>query len=87
MTKKFFVSVVFVGLAAPAFANDQLAQKAGVEPGAYTVNEMIQIAEAEGVMREHRIELIHKNREAFAAAVRAAADGLDQPSTLSTNAR
>lgn len=62
-----------LGLAAPATANEQLAQKAGVEPGEYTTSEMLQIIDQPTALkRKQRIELIHKARADFAEAVQSA---------------
>ena len=39
-------TAIALGLAAPAFANDQLAASIGVEPGVYTTAELIQLRSA-----------------------------------------
>jgi len=47
MKKIFLSSALALSLAAPAFASDQLALSLGVEPGAYTTAELVQLRRAQ----------------------------------------
>jgi hypothetical protein len=73
-----------IAIAAPAGASDQLARSLKVEPGAYTLNEMVQLMGLSSVEREQRIEQIHRQREAFRKAVQNAMNGSGVYSTQGT---
>jgi hypothetical protein len=48
MKRIALTTAIALGLAAPALANDQLANKAGVESGVYSNSELVQIIDAQG---------------------------------------
>lgn len=58
-----------VSLAAPAFANDQLAQSLGVEPGAYTLSQLIELRSATEDGDWTRVNYIKDNAGADMASV------------------
>jgi len=69
MLKKVAIFAAAMTLAAPAVANDRLAKELGVEPGFYTLNELVQIKNTSGHDRKVRIELINRQKAAFDQAV------------------
>jgi hypothetical protein len=70
MLKKATILALSIGLAAPAYANDQLARAAGVDHDMYTLAELVKIMSYSGRQRDAQIELIHRQRAAFDARVR-----------------
>jgi hypothetical protein len=72
MLKKATILALAIGLAAPAYATDQLARAAGVDPEMYTLAELVKIMSYSGHQRAAQIELIHRQRAAFDARVREA---------------
>ncbi len=46
MTRFALTTALVLGLATPALANDQLARSLGVEPGAYSLTELVQLQTA-----------------------------------------
>ncbi|MGC9419205.1 MAG: hypothetical protein ACP5EN_09585 [Rhodovulum sp.] len=73
MFKKTAIFALALGLASPVAASDQIAKEIDVNPGDYTLHEMVQIYTSGGFERGQRVKLIHKEREAFVAAVQEAA--------------
>ena len=78
MFKYAAIIAVSIGIAAPATAGEYTARDLGVEPGTYTLSEMVELMNVGGGERKRRIELIHKRRDDFAAAVRDAMVGADR---------
>lgn len=73
MSKKAAIIAISIGFAVPVAANEQIARKAGVEPGTYTLSEMVQLMSTNNDSdHKRRLELIDKQRAAFAEAVRTA---------------
>ena len=60
---------ISICLVTPAAANEQIARKAGVPVGEYSLAEMVQLMQLSGSEHKQRLELIHKARERFAAQV------------------
>lgn len=71
---KLRIIALAAALAAPAAADPALmAESLGLEPGKYSVVELVTIrGEDPGADRERRIRIIDRQHEAFAAAVEAA---------------
>ncbi|SFC48405.1 hypothetical protein [Tropicimonas isoalkanivorans] len=64
--KRFALTTAIVlGLAAPALANEQLANNAGVEPGVYSTSELVQIIDAQRHGNWSRVHAV-ENRTAAA---------------------
>ncbi|TCP43254.1 hypothetical protein [Rhodovulum marinum] len=82
MLKKTAIVALALGLAAPAFASEQIARELKVDPDAYTRHEMVQIYTTGGFQRGQRIKLIHKQRAAFEAAV---VDAVARSGVMSTS--
>lgn len=75
MLRKAAIIALAFGLAAPATASEQIVREIKVDPGAYSLHEIVQISTSGGPERGTRIKLIQKEREAFAEAVRQAMHG------------
>ena len=86
MFKNAAIIAASIGFATSAAANEQIARALGVEPGAYTLSEMVELLNTGGMERERRFELIHERRAAFEAAVRAAQEKADHDTPEVTRA-
>lgn len=68
MKRLALTTALLAGLAAPALASDQLALGLGVEPGAYTTAELIDLRQAREDQDEARIDFILSGQSSADAA-------------------
>lgn len=81
MLRSTAIFSLVASLAAPAAANDDIANRLGLTPGEFTLNELVQIMYSDPDEVKPRIEIIRKKHAEFAAAVAAV-----RMPTLSTTA-
>ena len=75
MKRIALTTAIALGLAAPAFANDQLARSLGVEPGVYTTAQLVELKDAvEATGNDARV--FFADSFAFTADATAGADQL-----------
>ncbi|SIS78423.1 hypothetical protein SAMN05421759_103235 [Roseivivax lentus] len=69
MFHKFAISVLVLGLAGPAVANDDFARTVGVDPGKYTTSELVQIMLSDDKDTEMKMIEVRRQKARDAAAI------------------